>query len=410
MGRRILIVHYTPPGVVGGVEGIIFEHARLLADRGFQVQIVAGQPGSAALPVEVVTELNAATPESVALEAELAQGLISPKFWDMRARVLDRLAPLAASAHRMIVHNALTRHFSFPLTSAVWHLASTAAAGRTIAWCHDLSWTNPLYLPSMHPGHPWELLRYPAPQVQYVTVSTERREELLGLWGQQNGEARVVPNGIDPMAFLRLSPTARDIASRHRLPEREMVLLLPVRITRRKNVELAIHAVKSLVSKGIDVLFLVSGPTAPHHPVRSKSYLEELKELCVSLDIQDHVVFLADTRGANLSSETVSELYSLSDALLFPSAQEGFGLPILEAGLARVPVILSDIPVFREVAAENAHFFDLQDQPDAIAEKILSALSTRQSSLYRRVLHQYSWDQVMQSHLLPLLDDSPIVA
>jgi glycosyltransferase involved in cell wall biosynthesis len=406
MAPRILIVHYTPPGVVGGVEGIILEHARLLSDRGFQVQIVAGQAGSVRLPVEVVPELNAAAPESVALEAELSEGLVGPRFWDMRARVLERLSPLAASAHRIIVHNALTLHFSLPLTSAVWSLAGTVAAGRTIAWCHDLSWTNPLYIPSMHPGHPWELLKYPAPGVQYVTISSERRDELLDLWGGQTGEVRIVPNGIDPMTFLRLSPTARDIASRHRLTEREMVLLLPVRITRRKNVELAIHAVRSLVNQGIDVLFLISGPTAPHHPVRSMGYLEELKELCAALGLQDRVVFLADTRGANLSSETVSELYSLSDALLFPSAQEGFGLPILEAGLARVPVILSDIRVFREIGAEDAHYFDLQDGPDTIAAKILSALSTPQSRLYRRVLHEYSWDRIMQSHLLPLVEGS----
>jgi mannosylglucosylglycerate synthase len=408
MSRRVLVVHYTPPGVVGGVESIILEHARLLSERGFEVQIAAGQEGSSGMPVEVIPELNVAASEAVALEEELAQGLVGPRFWRMRARILDRLAPLASGAHRVIVHNALTLHFSLPLTSVLWHLAATTARDRIIAWCHDLSWTNPLYLPFMHPGHPWDLLRYPAPGTRYVTISSERRGELRALWGDQSGDATVVPNGIDPMAFLRLSPTVRDIASRHHLADRDMVLLLPVRITRRKNVELAIHAVKSLVNGGSDVLFLVSGPTAPHHPLRSMSYLDELRQLCGSLGLEERVIFLADTRGANLTSQTVSELYSLSDALLLPSTQEGFGLPILEAGLARVPVILTDIPVFREVGGEHVHHFDLQDDPDTIAAKILGVLEGSQSRLYRRVLREYSWDRIMKVRLLPLLEGATV--
>jgi glycosyltransferase involved in cell wall biosynthesis len=404
MSRRILVVHYTPPRVVGGVESVILEHARLLTERGFEVQIVAGQEGSSGMRVHVVPELNVAAPEAVALENELAQGLVGPRFWHMRGRILERLVPLASGAHRVIVHNALTLHFSLPLTSVAWHLAATVARRRVIAWCHDLSWTNPLYVSTMHPGHPWDLLRYPAPGVQYVTVSSERRGELLALWGVQVEDVIVVPNGIDPMAFLRLSPTARDIARRHHLADRDMVLLLPVRITRRKNVELAIRAVKALANRGVDVLFLVSGPTAPHHPVRSMTYLDELKQLCASLAVEERVIFLADTRDANLTTQTVSELYALSDALLLPSTQEGFGLPILEAGLARVPVILTNIPVFREVGGEHVHRFDLQDDPDTIAAKILGVLEGAQSRLYRRVLREYSWDSIIEGRLLPLLE------
>ena len=49
------------------------------------------------------------------------------------------------------------------------------------------------------------------------------------------------------------------------------------------------------------------------------------------------------------------ELYNASDALIAASYAEGFGLPIVEAGRFGIPVIASDIPVFREVSAGAAH-------------------------------------------------------
>ena len=60
--------------------------------------------------------------------------------------------------------------------------------------------------------------------------------------------------------------------------------------------------------------------------------------LCTSRDLRDEAVLLA-LEGENVgplhvSDSLVNELYWWSDALLMPSVQEGFGLPLLEAGLA----------------------------------------------------------------------------
>lgn len=70
-----------------------------------------------------------------------------------------------------------------------------------------------------------------------------------------------------------------------------------------------------------------------------------------------------------LSGVAVQEMRDLPDAalgaelsraraLLFPSFAEGFGLPALEAAQAGLPVICSDIPVFREVLGDCATFLD----------------------------------------------------
>jgi glycosyltransferase involved in cell wall biosynthesis len=54
-----------------------------------------------------------------------------------------------------------------------------------------------------------------------------------------------------------------------------------------------------------------------------------------------------------LSDEALINLYRASDALLFPTRYEGFGLPLLEAMAAECPIIASDIPVVREIVNHN---------------------------------------------------------
>jgi glycosyltransferase involved in cell wall biosynthesis len=62
-----------------------------------------------------------------------------------------------------------------------------------------------------------------------------------------------------------------------------------------------------------------------------------------------------------LEAGTNSELdfaYRHATALLFPSRCEGFGLPLVEAMLYGLPVLASDIPVFREIGGDYPRFFD----------------------------------------------------
>lgn len=403
MATRVMVIHYTPPGVIGGVEHVMHEHITLLAAHGVRLQVIAGRAGAPELRAHVIPEIDAAGQENAVIEAELAAGAVTARFHQARRAILQKLTSLAADADFVIVHNAFTLHFSLPLTAALWEIAGRRSQNSVIAWCHDLAWTNPLYLPAMHAGYPWDLLRIPAPNTRYITVSEERRTELEGIWDGFKGSVQVIPNGIDVQGFLRLGDAARDIVERYRLLDRGVVLLLPVRITRRKNIELGLRAVRSLKERGVDPIFLVSGPEAPHHPGRSRSYLAELKTMRDELELGENVIFLADELGSNLDDRTVAELYSVADALLFPSSHEGFGLPILEAGLARLPAVISDIPIFREVGGDQVWRFGLDATADKIAADVLAAVDTRTARLRRRVLLEYRWDVIVDRCILPLL-------
>ena len=63
----------------------------------------------------------------------------------------------------------------------------------------------------------------------------------------------------------------------------------------------------------------------------------------------------------HLPDSDVSGLYSNALFFVFPSSDEGFGIPVLECFSNDLPLICSDIPIFREIADDNAFYFELEN-------------------------------------------------
>ena len=61
---------------------------------------------------------------------------------------------------------------------------------------------------------------------------------------------------------------------------------------------------------------------------------------------------------STISDEYLNKIYEKSSALIMASKAEGFGLGIIEATYHKKPLIIRDIPVFREIAGENAFYFN----------------------------------------------------
>ncbi len=74
-----------------------------------------------------------------------------------------------------------------------------------------------------------------------------------------------------------------------------------------------------------------------------------------------------------VSDDEKAALYSNAACFVLPSHYEGFGMPILEAMKYGLPVAVSDIEVFREVADDAAIYFNKDDAAD-IARKLTSVL------------------------------------
>jgi glycosyltransferase involved in cell wall biosynthesis len=79
------------------------------------------------------------------------------------------------------------------------------------------------------------------------------------------------------------------------------------------------------------------------------------------------------------SDECLEDLYQCATCLIAASEGEGFGLPLIEAARHGVPMIVREIPVFREVAGESAYYFG-GPQCAGLAESVLDWLALYERS------------------------------
>ncbi len=407
----IAILHYAGPPYVGGVEITMAAHARVLVAHGHTVRMVVGQGGELGPGVTLyaLPELGSRGPLLESLAAELAAGHVSSAFTDLVERLVDALAEALAGVDALMVHNVLSLHKNLAFTAALWHLHAAGRLPRLLAWCHDIAWLDPLYTPEVHPGQPWDLLRQPWPNTRYVVVSEDRRGMLAGLLGVEPGTISVVTPGIDVAALLKLEPETRTLATQFGLLDAAPLLLLPARITRRKNIELAITIVGALRHSNPGARLVITGPPGPHNPANA-DYLRELLRLRERSGTGAGVVLLYESftdaagRPRPVSDAMLADFFHLCDGLLFPSRYEGFGIPMLEAGLSGMAIFCSDIPPLRATAGPAARYFQITDPPEQIAQMIAETLlADPRYVLRRRVRTLYTWEAIYARAIAPLL-------
>jgi mannosylglucosylglycerate synthase len=402
---NITLLHYAAPPVVGGVESVLGEHARLMASDGQQVTILAGrgEQTDPRIPFVELPQVDSRHPEVLAVKTELDAGKVTPRFDRLVADLESELSQRLANTQVLIAHNVCSLNKNLALTAALKKIADKPGAPRLILWNHDLAWTTPRYRSELHDGYPWDLLRTDWPSAIQVTVSEMRRQEMAQLLDVPAGRIEVVPNGVDVARFLKLEPRTVLLIDKLDLLSADPLVLLPVRITPRKNIELAIRALASLRGYFPHARLVVTGPLGPHNPANT-SYFEKLTGLRTSLKLDQAVVFLAEHTKDYLPDEVIADFYRLSDIMLLPSLEEGFGIPILEAGLAGLPVFCADIPPLRELADRAAAFFSPHANPKDVATLIAHQMERNNAfSLRLQVKLNYTWENIYKDNIRPLL-------
>ena len=111
-----------------------------------------------------------------------------------------------------------------------------------------------------------------------------------------------------------------------------------------------------------------------------------------------------DAYGVGVGYHELQDLYKICDLLLITSSQEGFGIPLLEAAITKLPIACSDIPSLSDIAGEEVLFFKLDDQPCDIAKRIIKFLDACPTYLmFRRIVSKSSWQSVYQDYLKELV-------
>lgn len=128
---------------------------------------------------------------------------------------------------------------------------------------------------------------------------------------------------------------------------------------------------------------------------------DDLAALARALGVADRVHFLGE-----LQPRAIGDLLAALDVFVFPSALESFGLAALEAAIAGVPVVASNLPVLREVLSvdgrEAALFVDVED-PAAFAGAVARVLeepglAATLSETGRALAHRHSLDAMIGAY------------
>lgn len=175
-----------------------------------------------------------------------------------------------------------------------------------------------------------------------IAVSTKTKKDLIKHYQIKEEKIEVVLQGCNPV-FKKLydDEEKEAIKKKYNLPNK--FILFVGSIQERKNLLPVLKAIK-----GSNVQLVVVSN-------RNTKYLDRI------------LSFIKNERMNNVffhqveCNKELAIVYQMSQSLIFPSLDEGFGIPIIEALSGNVPVIANDIDVFKEVGGDFCYYVQMND-------------------------------------------------
>ncbi|MDP2638343.1 MAG: glycosyltransferase family 4 protein [Candidatus Levybacteria bacterium] len=214
----------------------------------------------------------------------------------------------------------------------------------------------------------------------FATISDSTKKELIKN-GVEKNKIHILPMGINTQSVKK---TAKET-----IPS----VVYIGRLSKAKGIEDAILSVNILKSKGEKIRLTVVGRG-------DKDYSLYLKSFCKELNIQDNVEFLG-----YISEKEKFETIASSHILVSPSAKEGFGLTIPEAGSMGVPsVVYNSLGLSDIVIDHKTGLICQQNTPENLADNINILLKDKilyktLSEGARKESLRYNWDRTAEKML-----------
>lgn len=207
---------------------------------------------------------------------------------------------------------------------------------------------------------------------------------------------RLLLNGAD--LVVTVSNTSKQLIANHQLTKRPIVIVhnaadpLPVATVPERTAPARpsyVYMGSFMPYKNVDALVRAIAliPEAELHLLSRVDSAEaaRLQSLAPSARLVFH---------NGVTDAEYAEALDAATALVSASLDEGFGIPLIEAGARGTPVAVSNIPIFREVAGESGLYFD-PHQPEAIAETLRTLNESsewqRRSAASRHNAERFNW-------------------
>lgn len=224
-----------------------------------------------------------------------------------------------------------------------------------------------------------------------VTVTSYAKDQIAKYSGID--AAKIIPIHIGPKSSIAEPQLSTATNNYEHLLNKKYILHVGT-IEKRKNLATLITAFELLLQNNPQDLHLVIVGQKSNKPTLQDDAIFEM--LAASSQLKEHVVFTG-----YLSDNQTATLYKNAALYVFPSINEGFGIPILEAFAHKVPVLVSNNSCLPEVADNAAITFD-PTNPTALSKLIEQTLndSALIQSLQQRGterLTHFSWRKTLDA-------------
>ena len=229
------------------------------------------------------------------------------------------------------------------------------------------------------------LLTYESTEV--IVNSNYMKCELQRLFGLPFEKINVIPNGININNFNGIT---KDYDFRRKYAmDNEKIILYIGRLVYEKGVQHLISAMPKIINGYNDTKLIIGGKGGMY---------DELREQAKNLGIENKVYFTG-----YLSSKEVQKMYKCADIAVFPSTYEPFGIVALEAMLAGVPTVVSDIGGLNEIVDHGINGMkSYAGNSNSIADSVLALLYNHQlcnnivKNAKTKVKQEFNWNKIAQ--------------
>jgi glycosyltransferase involved in cell wall biosynthesis len=229
-----------------------------------------------------------------------------------------------------------------------------------------------------------------------TTVSEYSKRQIIEYFNLPKSRMRVISEGVRPIFRVAAADKERiETLNKYQLNANENFLLSVGGISPHKNLGTLVTAFKKICETRTDVKLVLVGD---YKDDPFFSAYPSLKKQIAELNLENKVIFTG-----YISDEELVDLYNEAALLVFPSFEEGFGLPAIEAMSCGTPVAASNCSSLPEVLGDVGRFFDprnAENMADVIGQVLGNAEmrnTMKKSGLARA--EQFKWKKAAQDTL-----------
>lgn len=196
----------------------------------------------------------------------------------------------------------------------------------------------------------------------------------------------VVPPGIDTSEFRNIN---HNVYERFPIKGRRIILFVG-RIDRNKGIDILIKAAPHVLRRNPDTVFFIAGADFGERA--------NLQKMVGEYKLNESFIF-----AGSLARQDIVSAFKHADVFALPSRYEAFGIVLIEAMAARLPVIAADTTAIPEVVSDGlTGLLFPTDDSQALAIKLCELLDNNglrqqfKDNGYKKVSQEYTWEQTFK--------------